>query len=912
MSPETEENVIDERKKKLAGFLSKRKSYIFYFLLAIIVAVSAYIRTRPIQGLKDVTTGTWTLGPDLDPYLFLRWAEYIADHGRLMVVDTMRNVPLGFNTSGEMKLLAYLIAWFHKFLTVFGWTDSVTYSAIIFPVVAFSLTAIAFFMFSRKVFSEESVLVQNCIAIISTALFVLVPSLLPRAIAGIPEKESIAFFFLFLTFYFFISSYKEKSSKKSYIYAVLAGLSTAIMALTWGGTGLAFLTIAAAVLFAFILGKVNKTRLYSYGIWILISFGLPMQFSSRFNIGNLLYSLSSGSVFAIFFLMAIHLYITERLETKEKYKHFFEKIKIPSPFISIIVTAIVFVVIASVYFGIGFVPTQVKEIVGQSVHPLDVSRFGLTVAENKQPFFVNDWKDSFGPSVKGIPLFFWLFIAGSILLFHKMIYSLRKKEKLLLTTSYTIFLLALIFSKYSSNSVLNGESNISLIVYFGGMVFFIGSFLSVYLKRYKRKELSIFQEFNFGYILYFVILTLAIIAARGGIRLILILGAVNPIVVGFLTVKTSEAYFSSKEESKKFLFGLIAIVVIVSLVFTLYIYYNQDVGQARVYIPSDPYHIQWQQAMSWVRTNTPETAVFAHWWDYGYWLQSIGNRATVLDGGNAIVYWDYLMGRYVLTEPDELKRLEFLYTHNATHLLIDSTEIGKYTAFSSIGSDKDYDRFSWISTFRLDEKQTQETRNKTSFVYAGGTSVDEDIVWTQNTTDVFIPRGSILGALLLNTQNETFLQPEGIFINNKNIQYRIPLRYVYHNGKLIDFKTGLEAGIFLYPSVSASSSGQAQVNDKGAALYLSRRTINSPVARLYLFDEKSNYFKLVHSEDDPIVAQLKQSGVNTDFVEYQGFRGPIRIWEIKYPSNIKINEDYLKTDYPPELDVKRAKKGYYN
>ncbi|MEK6883837.1 MAG: STT3 domain-containing protein, partial [Nanoarchaeota archaeon] len=502
MDSESDQNLIEERKEKLAKFIGSKKGYIIYLLLFLVLAVSAYIRTRPIPKLKDITTNTWTLGPDLDPFLFLRWAEHIVENGKLMVIDTMRNVPLGFNTSGEMKLLAYFIAWFHNFLSMFGWSDSITYSAILFPVAAFSLSAIAFFIFSRKVFSDENKIIQNLIALVSTALFVLMPSLLPRTIAGIPEKESIAFFFMFLIFFFFICSYTESSSKKSYLYALLAGISTALMSLAWGGSGLVFLTIAATVFFTFILGKINKVRLFSYGIWILSSFLLPQPFSTRFNLGNLFYSLSTGAVFAIFFLMAIHIYIIERLEKKEGIKHFFEKI--PSTFISIILIAIIFSIIFSLYFGFDFIPHQIGEIVAQSVHPLDVSRFGLTVAENKQPFFLNDWKDSFGPIVKGIPLFFWLFIAGSILLFYKMVYSLNKKERVILTSSYTIFLFSLIFSKYSGSSILNGNSAVSLIVYFGGMIFFVLSFLFVYFKRYKKKELGVFQQFSFGYILYFV------------------------------------------------------------------------------------------------------------------------------------------------------------------------------------------------------------------------------------------------------------------------------------------------------------------------------------------------------------------------------------------------------------------------
>ena len=54
-----------------------KKNLSFYPILAWIVLMSIRIRTRNLPLLRDITTGTWTLGPDLDPFLFLRWAKYI-------------------------------------------------------------------------------------------------------------------------------------------------------------------------------------------------------------------------------------------------------------------------------------------------------------------------------------------------------------------------------------------------------------------------------------------------------------------------------------------------------------------------------------------------------------------------------------------------------------------------------------------------------------------------------------------------------------------------------------------------------------------------------------------------------------------------------------------------------------------
>jgi hypothetical protein len=55
----------------------------------------------------------------------------------------------------------------------------------------------------------------------------------------------------------------------------------------------------------------------------------------------------------------------------------------------------------------------------------------------------------------------------------------------------------------------------------------------------------------------------------------------------------------------------------------------------------------------------------------------------------------------------------------------------------------------------------------------------------------------------------------------------------------------------------AAQSG-VQIDQTGALLYLSDRTVMSQLAKLYLYEQDNNgTFKLVHSEDDIVVKQLK-------------------------------------------------------
>src|SRR3989338_2160681 len=123
-----EAQIIEERKKKILSFLKVKYNWIAYAALALLVWFAIWLRTLPMKirpetgkpGLWDITTNNWTLGPDLDPFLFLRWAKYIILHGSLMANDTLRYVPLGFNVRAELTPLVYMIAWFHKFAAAIG------------------------------------------------------------------------------------------------------------------------------------------------------------------------------------------------------------------------------------------------------------------------------------------------------------------------------------------------------------------------------------------------------------------------------------------------------------------------------------------------------------------------------------------------------------------------------------------------------------------------------------------------------------------------------------------------------------------------------------------------------------------------------------------------------------------------
>ncbi len=529
-----EERIVQERKEKLIAFLKKKYDWIIYVLLAVVVFIAIKIRTANLPGLKDVTTGDWTLGPDLDPWLFWRWAKYIVENGSLMAVDYMRYVPLGYETRGELILHPYLIAWFHKILSVFSLSESVTYSAIIYPVFVFGLTVVAFFFFVREIFVEkEGQKIAGVIALVSSLFLSIFPVLLPRTISGIPEKEASAFLFMFLSFYLFLKAWKSLD-KRGYLFAVLAGISTAAMALVWGGYIYLFITIASASLISYTLGNFDRKKTYVYGIWIVTSFLIMTSFSARYSIFKLLSSTVSGIGFFALFVFVFG-QLTNRTNLRKKIlKNYSDKIS--DNVFNIFFCVVVAVVLAVIVWGPGFIYGEILDLKGNLVTPI-VDRHGVTVAENRQPYYT-EWIGNFGPIFAGTPIIFWLFFAGSVYLFRDMLKALEKKDVRNLAISYAIFLAMIIFSRYSPSSALNGTNGLSLAFYAAGFILFGYSLAKYYIKYYLKDD-NLLKEIEFSQILLLAFFFLSVVSARGAVRLIMILAIPASIMVSFLTVKIS-------------------------------------------------------------------------------------------------------------------------------------------------------------------------------------------------------------------------------------------------------------------------------------------------------------------------------------------------------------------------------------
>jgi asparagine N-glycosylation enzyme membrane subunit Stt3 len=884
---------IKKRLNKTINFFKQKKviNLIIIFLFLFLLIGSSWIRLQNLPLLKDSTSGEY-IPLALDPFYFLRLAETILEQGELPEFDNMRYIPLKAGFTNE--ILPQTVVSIYKFFSVFSDKVTLQFIDVISPVIFFILGLIAFFFLIYVLTNSKAT------ALISSAFLAVIPLYLYRTMAGFSDHESGGMFAFFLTLFCYSLALKfldKQKNKKNNLVKItllgsLVGFASAFTLASWSGiTTFVFLIIPLSFFLFWIIKYQNIVEenkgerinfIIFYMAWsffsILFTVLLGYNFSSAINT----IFLNKNAVingFVLLFLISDFFIISFYKRIRIIPTNILKKYRVLFSFFIVVILSIIF----SVFFDTGL---SISGIISSLIRPFGTGRTGSTVAENAPPYLMT-WVNQVGK------IFLWFFYLGMAFVGIRASKDIsNKKNKILFSLFWIIMISGVLFSRISVSHLLNGENFISKFIYFGSLILF----LSYITWLYFNDKIKIRNEM----ILIISWLFFMLIAGRGAIRFFFIIAPFICFSAGFFIVNIFNYAKKSKDDFMKMILWVIVILVIIGALLSFNTFTKSVTQQAKYTGPSA--NNQWQNAMNWVSENTQQDSIFVHWWDYGYWVQYLGERPTVTDGGHFNGFWDHLIGRYVLTTPKPETALSFMKAQNVSHLLIDPTDLGKYPAYSKIGSDETgEDRYSWIPIMLLDERQTQETNNQTIYVYPGGTTLDEDIIYKENEKEMFFPaQKAVMGGIILETiksgNSVSLKQPNGILFYNEK-QTRIPLRYIYYNGEILDFKSGLDVVIHIIPKVYQTNQG-VQINNLGAAIYLSPKVSKSLFAQLYLLNDVFGKYKsvnLAHAESDPIIKNLNSQGLNLkEFIYFNGFRGPIKIWKVDYPSDIIAKEEFLR------------------
>ncbi len=204
----------------------------------------------------------------------------------------------------------------------------------------------------------------------------------------------------------------------------------------------------------------------------------------------------------------------------------------------------------------------------------------------------------------------------------------------------------------------------------------------------------------------------------------------------------------------------------------------------------------WLDALDWMEKNTPKDAVIASWWDYGYWISTMGERASLAD--NSTVYTSIIenIAKMLLSNPDtawntlnEMQADYVLIFVAGEKLNVDASE--SYYMLSGGGDESKKQWFMKIAGYDLSK-----------YLEADGIS-GTDYFWNETLLGKMTPF-SLLGYVNpnnLNQQSPTYV-PGMIPVYEKNIKFPSddngPLRLVYSSSSFNEEKIGPMLGVFIY------------------------------------------------------------------------------------------------------------------
>ncbi|HEY4681153.1 MAG TPA: peptidylprolyl isomerase [Nitrosarchaeum sp.] len=203
----------------------------------------------------------------------------------------------------------------------------------------------------------------------------------------------------------------------------------------------------------------------------------------------------------------------------------------------------------------------------------------------------------------------------------------------------------------------------------------------------------------------------------------------------------------------------------------------------------------WPVAMDWLKNNTPKDAVVAAWWDYGYWITTLGEKISLADNATISTLQIQKIARMLLSSPDQAWELlqeldaDYVLVYAAAQLITNEGESPIYL----LQGGGDESKKQWF--MRIAGEPVSR------YVEADGIS-GTDYFWQNTLLGKMFPFSpEIYVNFASNLQSETY-QLGFTALYTKDIKYPAdsdgPLKLVYSSPSFARTTPGPISGVFIY------------------------------------------------------------------------------------------------------------------
>ncbi len=797
---------------------------VFFLLVSIMLFLALWIR---IQGADRIPDGQFT---DTDGYYFYKQAQLVSEHGILPDRDMSRWVPLGRNLNQTLPFYGYVLAYSHKIIALCFPKISLYQVCLYMPTVCFVFGLCVLMLFLYRTFGP----LFSCIV---GVLLATLPGSIDRCAVGFGDRDSWCLMIGILAVTTYLWSQQTQYPRRKLFFTLASSLSVYIGGLSWEGFGVFLIIIMSVEIWKFLTSETEDGLKY-YALWTMV-FVLPLIVTSP------VYRGGGGGftthIFAFVILPPLALLLMRSCR-------YLLLTKTVPPFISskhvLLRPRNIAFFLTSIALMIAFwdVINRLNTFDNTTV-PFSQSRLMQTIGELQNPDY-SFWIFRFGG----------VFVCGSVGFLLTAMHPRNRFGHYFFAVPLTLFIITTFFRE---------RTDLLLAILFevtlDNSIFFVacvGVVIGFVIQAWRRKTHSpndiIYVAFSSW---FFCWVTLARDAERYDFFIGVSIAFFTALVINTLA-ETLREKITSFRFTPTFLKtpGLqpVFFVGIACALLSLFLFWppagahtNLSLYAAEEMREPFPGDGPMNAPIKWIKENFEKSDVVAANWEYGNQLNVLGGVKTVIDPDHYLQHWIHLFFRHVYAAQTEREALEFLYTHEATHLMFTKRDILFTGAFSYLGSDMHGDlRFVPTPLRFIKTTSGKPSRlfnpHETPFYYIDAT-VDK-------TPFTFTAR-----------------KKEGNTVKLPYLAFFGPNRDTNPPDTMNTEKDG---AIVLYFD---------STEHLHKAYYLPAIGWNSLIVRLYLREEHSDAFEPIYPQKNVAFADIK-------------------IWKIHYPPDIKKNQKYLATE----------------
>lgn len=597
-------------------------------LLIIIIFIAFWIR---IQGVANIPTGQFTGN---DGYFYYWQAQLVSEHGRMPERDMNRWVPLGRDLGQTLNLYGYILAYTHKALAHFFPNVSLYQVASYTPPVCFCISIAVLYFFFYHTFGLLS-------AGIVGILLATFPGAINRSLAGFADRDAWCFLLGVLAVTTYLIS-MQAQHRRRLIWTLISGFVMFLGGISWEGFGMFLSIILFLELWRFLTTE-KEDGLGLYFLWVCIFVPTLFLASPAYRSG---YGFSAH-LFAWMLMSPVMLLLIRSLRyillTQEI---FAKKLRTHGRNLAFVLALI------SLLGAIGYVWIQNDTFASTTV-PLSQNSLMQRVTELKAPLF-RDWVFRYGS----------VFFLGCLGLL--TIYTHHwKKIGTVLSIPIVLFTFTTFFRQILDIRFGIATSNALFSIAIAGCI------LGFLLLAWHQKTHALYELTYIAFTFWFLgWMALARDARRYDFFIGVPIAFFTAELIQFLS-NTVSSKFKRCSLQSKLRYG-IAIVMIAMVMFfpPTVAHTRRSLSAATQMRQAKPGDNSLAKAFQWMKAELPRTAVVAARWSYGSQLNVLGGVKTITDQDHFIQHWIELYFQHVQFATSEREILEFLKTHNATHIML--------------------------------------------------------------------------------------------------------------------------------------------------------------------------------------------------------------------------------------------------